>query len=132
MTTRRKEHRAIWDNFLKLANNDDKLVRDAALRATDDMGRICLQTLKRHILNTTNPALLVTIDAAEEFIRAVECDDRAIDLPHLHRVYELASSDLSSPRQIFNDAANFIKFGVDVEDAIDYAVKKFETKPKLH
>lgn len=132
MTTRRKEHRAIWDDFLKLANNDDKLVRAAALRATDAMGRICLQTLKRHILNTTNPALLVTIDAAEEFIRAVGCDDRAIDLPHLHRVYELAESDLGSPTRIFNDAVNFMKHGILVEDAIDYAVTKCETRPKLH
>lgn len=132
MTTRQKVHNAIWDEFLKLANNDDKLVRAAALRATDAEGRVCFQTLKRHILNTTNPALLVTIDAAEEFIRVVECDDRAIDLPHLHRVYELAAQDLSSPARIFNDAAHFVKVGVQVEDAIDFAVTKFVTEPKLH
>lgn len=132
MTTRRKEHRAIWDNLLKLANNDDKLVRDAALRATDAMGRICFQTLKRHILNTTNPALRATVDAAEEFIHAVACDDRAIDLPHLHRVYELAEHNLESPKYIFNDAANFVRIGLDVDDAIDCAVTKFTSKPKLH
>lgn len=132
MTTRRKEHRAIWDSLLKLANNDDKLVRAAALSATDATGRICFKTLKSYILNTANPALRATVDAAEEFIRAVACDDRAIDLPHLHRVYELAEHDQESPKCIFNDAANFVKIGFQVDHAIDCAVTKYTTRPKLH
>lgn len=132
MPAHRKEHRAIWDSLLKLANNDDTLVRDAALRSTDALGRVSLQALKHHILNTTNPALLVTINAAENFIRAVECDDRAIDLPHLHRIYELAKRDPSSPTRIFNEAAHCVKIGTDVENAIECAVKKYISQPKLH
>lgn len=132
MATRRKEHIDIWASFLKLANNDDKLVRAAALRATDAEGRVCLKTVKRHILNTTNPALLATIEAADEFIRVVQCNDKSIDLPHLHRVYEMAERDLNLPRRVFNMAAQFIRNGVAVDSAIDASIVQHRQTPSIH
>lgn len=132
MAARRKEHIDIWTSFLKLANNDNKLVRAAALRATDADGRVCLKTVKRHILNTTNPALLATIEAADEFVRVVQCDEKFIDLPHLHRVYEMAERDLTLPRRVFNAAAQFIQNGADVDCAIQTSIMQYHQSPSLH
>ena len=132
MTSRRKKYTAIWDDILKLANNDDALVRAAVLRATGARGHVCLKDVKNYILNTTNPALLATIDAAENFIRTVDCDDRAIDLPHLHRVYALAESDPRSASRVFNDAATFVKRGTDVESAIDVALLRYTENLHFH
>jgi hypothetical protein len=132
MAARRKEHIDIWTSFLKLANNDDRLVRAAALRATDSEGRVCLQTVKRHILNTSNPALLATIEAADEFVRVAQCDDKFIDLPHLHRVYEMAERDLNLPRKVFNAAAQFIQNGATVDCAIHTAIMQHHQRLSLH
>lgn len=122
MATHRKEQLDLWASLLKLANNDDKLVRAAALRATDAEGRVNLKAVKRHILDTTNPAMLATVEAAFEFATAINSKDKLIDLPHLHSVYEMAIRDTSLPRRIFNEAADGVKNGQEINQAIHTAI----------
>lgn len=122
MATHRKEQLDLWASLLKLADNDETLVRAAAMRATDAEGRVNLKAIQRHILDSTNPALLATVEAAFEFTHAVNCQDKLMDLPHLIDVYEMAIHDTALPRRIFNEAADSVKNGQDIHRAIHTAI----------
>lgn len=122
MANNRKDRLDLWSSFLQLANNDDKLVRDAATRATDEHGRLNLKAIRRNILDTTNPALLATVEAASEFSQKVECKGRLVELPHLKKIYDLAVRDTTLPRKVFNDAVQHIHAGHEIHVALDTAI----------
>ena len=122
MATHRKEKPDLWADLLTLANNDDTLMRAAALAATDAQGRVNLKTVRRNILSSANPALLATLEAACEFARDVACQEKLADLPHLQAVYEMATKDTSAPSRIFNEAAHDVRSGKDIPNAIHTAI----------
>lgn len=132
MATYRKEKPDLWADILKLADHNDALVRRAAFNATDAEGRVNLKAVKRNILNQANPALLATLEAACEFTRQVECKEKLADLPHLEKVYEMATLDNAAPRRIFNEAANALKNGTDVNHAIRTAITAQHMRLPLH
>lgn len=132
MASYRNNKPNLWADILALANHDDSLVRVAALEATDTQGRVHLKAIKRHILNTTNPALLATLDAACEFTRQVNCDSRLVDLPHLDMVYEMATRDNAAPRRIFNEAASVYKGTRDINVAMRAAISAQSMHPPFH
>ncbi|MBI2235032.1 MAG: hypothetical protein HYU57_08665 [Micavibrio aeruginosavorus] len=102
---RKNDDDAFWNNLMDLANQDESVIQQAIAHATDPKtGRVRLKSVTRRILEQTNPALLATMDAAQEFARAVNYKDGIRNLPHLQRVYNLAARDPLLPRAIFKEA----------------------------
>lgn len=132
MAIHRKERPDPWAELFKLADKDKSLLRDAAQHATDDAGRIHIQTLKRQILDRTDPALRATFEAACQFTNDVACKEKLPDLPHLQTVYEMAMKDISSPSHIFKAAANDVKGGKDITLAIHTAIHAHSMRHRYH
>lgn len=136
MSAARKDNDDIfWNNLMSLANQDESVIEQAIIRATDPKtGRVRLKSVTRRILEQTNPALLATIDAAQEFARTVNYKDGIRNLPHLQRVYNLAARDPLLPRTIFKEAAQCLSPDTKAPlcSIIEPIVERHEYRLSLH
>ena len=134
MTKPSNEHHIIWNRLLALANYDEKLMEEAQHAATDPSGRICLRGMKHHIMARANPALLATLEAADDFAQAVNYRGRLLSLPHLQRIYDLAERDSSLPGTILREAAEICpEFEPErLEETIETVVLRHESQLAFH